>query len=117
MLFVCCWCVVVGVLSFWCWFVVGQWTGNILGLNCLKVFLNETRLFLGCTRDAVTSFTSDGYVFGSSGSFNNGTDNYVKWCWKAGTTSGINQDSATITPTAYSFNQTAGFSIIASAPS
>ena len=63
--------------------------------------------------NAVTSFTSDGYVFGSSGSFNNGTDNYVNWCWKAGTTSGINQDSASITPTAYSFNQTAGFSIIA----
>tara|TARA_B100000424_G_scaffold138324_1_gene105032 strand:- start:182 stop:1237 length:1056 start_codon:yes stop_codon:yes gene_type:complete len=63
--------------------------------------------------NAVTSFTSDGYVFGSSGSFNYSTNNYVNWCWKAGTTSGINQDSASITPTGYSFNQTAGFSIIA----
>ena len=37
----------------------------------------------------------------------------VAWNWKAGTTSGISTNgSTTITPTAYSFNATAGFSII-----
>ena len=36
----------------------------------------------------------------------------VAWNWKAGTTSGIS-GSPSITPSGYSFNQTAGFSIIA----
>ena len=37
----------------------------------------------------------------------------VSWNWKAGTTSGITTNgSTTITPTAYSFNTTAGFSIV-----
>ena len=65
--------------------------------------------------DALTSFDSDGFTLGSdSGNYiNYNSATYASWNWKAGTTSGINQDSATITPTGYSFNQTAGFSIIA----
>ena len=33
--------------------------------------------------NAVTAFNSDGYTFGSSGSFNYSTENYVNWCWRA----------------------------------
>ena len=60
---------------------------------------------------AVTSFTSDGYVFGSSGSFNYSTNNYVNWCWKAAGTSGSSNGDGSITSTV-SANQTAGFSIV-----
>jgi len=61
--------------------------------------------------NAVTSFTSDGYVFGSSGSFNYSTNNYVNWCWKAAGTSGSSNSDGSITSTV-SANQTAGFSIV-----
>ena len=64
------------------------------------------------TVPGVTAFGTDGFTVGSETDTNGGSRNFVGWSWKAGTTSGINQDSATITPTGYSFNQTAGFSII-----
>ena len=66
----------------------------------------------------LTSFDSDGFTTDAgSGSnpyrnTNESGDGYVAWCWKAGTTSGINATGANTTPTTYSFNQTAGFSII-----
>jgi len=75
----------------------------------------------GTATDAITSFNSNGYTVGantSSGGFEddfNGTYNspsYISWNWKAGTTSGIS-GSPSITPSGYSFSQTAGFSIIA----
>ena len=64
------------------------------------------------TISGVTAFDSDGVTLGSENQSNGGSTNYVAWNWKAGTTSGITQGGASITPTAYSFNQTAGFSII-----
>jgi len=60
----------------------------------------------------LTAFGTDGFTLGSDGAINASSNNYASWNWKAGTTSGINQDSASITPSAYSFNQAAGFSII-----
>ena len=65
----------------------------------------------------LASFDSDGFTTGSG---SNGIDSvggvgrtYASWNWKAGTTSGITTNgSTTITPTAYSFNATSGFSII-----
>ena len=60
----------------------------------------------------LTSFDSDGFTLASNAGTNGSGNNIISWNWKAGTTSGINQDGASITPTAYSFNQTAGFSII-----
>ena len=72
--------------------------------------------------DALTAFASDGFTLGANNTgtqsqelngHTNGGNEYVSWNWKAGTTSGITTNgSTTITPTAYSFNQTAGFSII-----
>ena len=60
---------------------------------------------------AVTAFTSDGYTFGTSGSFNNGTDPYVNWCWKAGNSAGSANNDGTTTSTV-SVNTAAGISII-----
>ena len=61
--------------------------------------------------DALTSFNSDGFTIGSDGVINENNYTYVAWCWKGGTTSGIS-GSGDITPSAYSFNQTSGVSII-----
>ena len=63
--------------------------------------------------NGLTAFGTDGFTVGTDGDVNNGSGGYTSWNWKAGTTSGIaTNGSTTITPTAYSFNQTAGFSII-----
>lgn len=64
--------------------------------------------------DSLTSWNSDGFVMGSGADFNASGQSYGSWNWKAGTTTGIATDgSTTITPSAYSFNQTAGISILA----
>ena len=60
--------------------------------------------------NAITAWTSDGYTFGSSGSFNNGTDDYVNWCW-VGNGSGSANTVGDIDSTV-SVNTTSGFSIV-----
>ena len=65
------------------------------------------------TTDTLTAFTSDGFSLGVDASgygVNYDNKNEVAWNWKAGTTSGLS--GGTITPSSYSFNATAGFSII-----
>ena len=69
--------------------------------------------------DTMDSFDSNGFTVGNDTSQSpNGLNTnasgytYVAWCWKAGTTSGINTTSSTITHIGYSFNQTSGFSIV-----
>ena len=54
-----------------------------------------------------TGTSSDVYVNDSSAG-----PNYVGWNWKGGTTTGIDTTGSTITPTGYSFNAAAGFSVI-----
>jgi len=63
----------------------------------------------GTLSTVVTSFDSGGFTI--SGSYPNDGNDYVTWCWKAGTTTGI-AGSPSITPSSYSFNATSGFSII-----
>ena len=63
--------------------------------------------------EGLNVFGSDGFTIGSSDQFNTNTEDYVSWNWKMGTTSGIDTTGATITPSAYSFDQTAGQSVIA----
>jgi hypothetical protein len=59
------------------------------------------------------SFDADGFTLGTNAGINDNTATYVGWNWKAGTTSGIaTNGSTTITPSAYSFNQTSGISIV-----
>jgi len=60
----------------------------------------------------ITSFDSDGFTMGTSGSnANDSGTTYVAWNWKAGTTSGLS--GGDITPSAYSINTTAKFGIYA----
>jgi hypothetical protein len=67
----------------------------------------------GTTSGGLTAFNSDGFTMGSDGDWNQSAKTYVYWSWKAGTTSGIaTNGSTTITPSAYSFDQTAGISIL-----
>ena len=61
---------------------------------------------------SLKSFNSDGFTVGTGADQNENNATYVAWNWKAGTTSGITTTNSTITPAGYSFNQTAGFSII-----
>ena len=62
---------------------------------------------------AITAFDSDGFSLGSNGNTNASAATFVGWNWKGGTTSGIaTNGSTTITPSAYSFNQTSGVSIL-----
>ena len=63
--------------------------------------------------DTLDSFASDGFQVDADVKVNTNTEKYVSWNWKAGTTSGIDATGANITPSGYSFSQTAGFSIIA----
>ena len=58
------------------------------------------------------SFDSTGFTLGTNAGYNASSGTYVGWNWEAGTTSGIS-GSPSITPSGYSFSQTAGFSIIA----
>ena len=61
----------------------------------------------------VTSFNSDGWTMGTLDSMNDGSVNFIAWCWKAGT-SFTNDASATSIgsiDSAGSVSETAGFSI------
>jgi len=62
---------------------------------------------------SLISFDSDGFTVGTGDNVQYTSNNGVAWNWKAGTTSGITTNGATVTtPSSYSFNQTAGFSIL-----
>ena len=64
--------------------------------------------------DSVSAWTSDGFtLIGANGANNESGLNYATLNWKMGTTSGITTNGSTnITPLGYSFNATAGQSII-----
>ena len=63
--------------------------------------------------EGLKSWQSDGYTLGTQNQVNENTANFVGWNWKMGTTTGIDTTSSTITPSGYSFNATAGQSVIA----
>ena len=63
--------------------------------------------------ESLKSFDSDGFTVGTTAEVNTNTESFVSLNWRGGTTSGIATDgSTTITPSAYSFSQTAGISIL-----
>jgi len=76
------------------------------------LYPNLTNAQGGSGNSLLTSFNSDGFTLDSGADSNASGATGVSWNWKAGTTSGITQGSATITPSSYSINATAGFSII-----
>ena len=63
--------------------------------------------------DSFTSFDSDGFTLGadSSDQYNNTSNNYVGWSWRASGTSGSANTDGSINTTATSVNTTSGFSI------
>ena len=67
----------------------------------------------GTDAQGLKSFDADGYTLGNANYWNWTAKTFVGWSWKGGTSSGIaTNGSTTITPSAYSFNQTSGFSVI-----
>ena len=63
--------------------------------------------------NVLTTFGTDGFTLGDHNECNANGDGFISWNWKGGTTSGITTNGSTdITPSSYSFNQTAGFSVI-----
>ena len=62
---------------------------------------------------SLTAFGSNGFTVNNDPYINESSSTYVSYCWKGGTTSGIDTTGAEITPSGYSFNQTSGFSIVA----
>ena len=59
----------------------------------------------------ITSFDSDGFSLGNAGAFNESSQTYVAWNWKADNTSGSSNTDGSTTSTV-SANTTAGFSIV-----
>ena len=59
------------------------------------------------------AFTSDGFTVGAGSGgdarVNDGSNTYVSWNWKGGTTSGLS--GGNITPSAYSYDATSGFGV------
>jgi len=67
----------------------------------------------GTYSNNLSAFGTDGFTVGSGSLVNDNGETFVSWNWKAGTTSGISTNgSTTITPSAYSFSQASGFSIL-----
>ena len=61
--------------------------------------------------NGISAFGSDGYTFGTSNGYNNGSNTYVAWNWKAGGGQGSSNTAGSINTTYTSVNTTAGFSI------
>ena len=85
------------------------WTNSISGAT--KYIETNNTLIQTTNAESVKSFDSDGFTVGTMNEVNTNTEDFVSWNWKMGTTTGI-AGSPSITPTAYSFNATAGQSII-----
>ena len=87
-------------------FDVPRGATNILASNSSAAESNNT--------ESLTTWGADGFTLGDKATVNNSGADFVSWNWKGGTTSGITTDgSTTITTSAYSFNQTSGFSVLA----
>ena len=87
------------------------WTDAVRGAT--KYITSYDGALEATNAESLKSFDSDGFTVGTMNEVNTNTESFVSLNWKGGTTSGIATDgSTTITPSAYSFNQTAGISII-----
>jgi hypothetical protein len=99
-------------------FILGKVRNHVYDWNVYDKVRGATKLIRpnqtnaeNTESNSVTSFDSDGYTLGSYAGMNDSGKPYTNGVWKAGTTSGLS--GGTITPSSYSFNATAGFSIIA----
>ena len=80
-------------------------TRGVLNRLCSSVTNSEQS-----QANTLTAFRSDGFTLGSDGQVNQGTQNYVAWCWKAGGTAVSNTDGSITS--SVSANTTYGFSIV-----
>jgi len=82
-------------------------------MGATKILHLDTNAAEATDADTLDSFTSDGFQVDADVKVNTNTEKYVAFCWKGGTTSGITTNGSTVTtPTAYSFDQTGGFSTL-----
>ena len=78
-----------------------------------KYLVNSQTYSQSTNVESVKSFDADGFTVGTQAAVNDNTDTLRSWNWKMGTTSGITTNgSTTITPSSYSFNATAGQSVL-----
>jgi len=76
-----------------------------------KFIESDTNAVESTEATSLTAFDADGFSLGAFAQSNENLKTMVSWNWKMGTTSGIGGSPST-TPTAYSFNATAGQSAI-----
>tara|TARA_R100001594_G_scaffold31639_1_gene58920 strand:+ start:1992 stop:3059 length:1068 start_codon:yes stop_codon:yes gene_type:complete len=92
----------------------GNWKGianTVRGVD--KGIHSNTNAIEADSDEYLTAFGSDGFTVGENGSWGANNVNYVAYCWKAGTTSGITTNGSTnVTPSGYSFDQTGKFSVL-----
>ena len=79
--------------------------------GCVAFYPNATNAEQSNTDEYLDGYQSDGFKTGENGSFGAPSQNYVAWCWKMGTTSGIS-GTGNLTVNGYSFNSTAKQSVI-----
>ena len=106
----------VGFQPDWTWIKGRSYSSNNVVYDAVRGALNTiiTNNTDAQSTDSgsLTAWGSDGFTVGSAGASNSSGQTYASWNWKAGTTSGISTTGSTITPTAYSFNQTSKFSVV-----
>jgi len=86
-------------------------TDSIRGVT--KIMTSDSSGAEQTIAETLTAFGTDGFTTGNNSKMGASGRTYCAWNWKAGTTSGITTDgNTTITPSSYSLNQTAGFSIL-----
>ena len=86
--------------------------GVVASAGTKAIYSNAANAEATSTTEYLDGYQSDGFKTGVNGSFGGDNNDFVSYCWKAGTTTGI-AGSPSITPSSYSFNATSGFSIIA----
>mgnify|MGYP003644579403 CR=1 FL=1 len=84
------------------------WTDKVVGLT--KYRYSDGGAADSTYTTAVTGTNSDGYVLGNQNGFNNNTNTFVSWNWKANGAGSANTDGS-INSTV-SVNATSGFSIV-----
>ena len=106
----------VGFQPDFCWVKQRSGTENHFLNNSIqgstKVYQTDTSAAEQTSSNGMTAFGADGFTVNTDTGYNGNGSTYLSWNWKAGTTSGITQGGASITPTSYSFNAAAGFSMI-----
>jgi len=84
-------------------------TDSVRGVQ--KILVTNSTAVEASNSTYLTSFNSDGFSVGTSGAFNASTDDYVAWCWDAGTGNAVSNSDGSITSTVKA-NQDYGFSVV-----